>query len=109
MAEKCIVPQDWEEYFDEFYKKIKGMDEKIEIDIEAPSVFEAEEAKGIPLLGISYDPKDKVLSVLSQDLEHLIHKPQEICVEEENGGITQIRVTDGTGAEHFIKLSTPVK
>ena len=39
MAEKCIVPQDWKEYFDELYKKVKDLDEKVEIDIEAPSVF----------------------------------------------------------------------
>ncbi len=109
MAEKCIVPQDWEGYFDELYKKIKNMDEKVEIDIEAPSVFEKEEAKGLTLLGLSFDPKDKVLSVLCENLDHLIQKPQEICVEEQNGAITQIRVTDGTGAEHFIKFSTPVK
>jgi len=108
MAEKCIVPQDWEEYFDELYKKIKDMNEKVEIDIEAPSVFEEEEAKGIPLLGLSYDPKDKVFSVMSENIEHLVHKPQEICVEEENGGIIQIRLVDGTGTEHFIKFSTPV-
>ncbi len=109
MPEKCIVPNDWKEYFDDLYKKIKDMDEKIEIDVEAPSVFEEEEAKGLPLLGLSYDPKDKVFSVMSEDLEHLIHKPQEICVEEEDGAIVQIRIVDGTGTEHFVKFSKPVK
>ncbi len=109
MAEKCIIPQEWEKYFNEFYKKIKNMDEKVEIEIEAPSVFDEEEAKDLPLLGLSYDPKDKVFSVMCENLEHLIYKPQEICVEETDGAVSQVRVVDGTGAEHFIRFSTPVK
>ncbi len=108
MAEKCIIPAEWEEYFDNFSKKLKKMEEKTVIDLVAPSVSEFEEGKSLTLAGISYDPKDKVLSVFCEDLDHLINKPQEVCVEEENGGVKAIRVTDGTGLEHFIKLSNPV-
>ncbi len=108
MAEKCIVPNEWEEYLDNLSKKIKAMDEAVEIDIVAPSVIEEEEAKGLKLVGISYDPKDKVVSVFCEVLDHLINKPQEICVEEENGAVSTIRVTDGTGLEHILKFSKPV-
>ncbi len=109
MAEKCIVPEDWEKFFDQLYKKTKNMDEKVEIEIEAPSVFEMAEASSLPLLGISYDPKDRILSVMSESLEHLVHKPREICVEEDQGGISEIRLVDGIGTEHFIRFSTPVR
>ncbi len=108
MAEKCIIPTDWEEYFDNFSKKSKALDEKIKIDLVAPSVEELEQTKNLTLAGISYDPRDKVLSVFSEDLDHLINKPQDICVEEENGRVKIIRVTDGAGLEHVIKLATPV-
>ncbi len=108
MAEKCIIPNDWEKFLDDLSKKIKAMDEAVEIDIVAPSVFEGEEAKGLQLVGISYDPKDKVVSVFCEVLDHLINKPQEICVEDENGAIKEIRITDGSGLEHFIKFSKPV-
>ena len=108
MAEKCVLPQDWEEYFDNFSKRIKTLDEKVEIDLVAPSVEKDEEAKGLNLAGISFDPKDKVLSVFCEDLDHLIEKPQEICVEEEGGWVKTIRVTDGTGLEHFIRLAKPL-
>lgn len=74
----------------------------------ATSVVEIRQAKNLNLAGISYDPKDKMLGVFFEDLEPLINKPQEICVKEENGGVNTIRVTDGTGLEHFIKLVTPV-
>ena len=107
MAEKCIVPAEWEEFFDNFSKKLKGVAEKTTIELVAPSVSEAEEGKNLTLAGISYDPKDKVLSVFCEDFDHLINKPQEICVEED-GGIKTIRVTDGTGLEHFIKLALPI-
>ena len=108
MAEKCIVPADWENFFDNLAKKIKQTEEKTVIDLVAPSVEEREEARDIVLAGISYDPKDKVLSVFCEDLDHLINNPQEICVEEENGGVKSIRVKDGTGLEHYIKLSKPL-
>ncbi len=108
MAEKCIVPAEWKEYFDNFSKKIKGASEKVEIELVAPSVEDLKEGKNLPLIGISYDPKDKVLSVFCGDLDHIIEKPQEICVEEEDGGVKTIRTTDGTGMEHFIKLAKPL-
>ncbi len=108
MAEKCIVPAEWEEYFDNFSKKLKGLPEKTTIELVAPSVSDLEEGKNLTLAGISYDPKDMVLAVSCEDLDHLINKPQEICVEEENGGVKTIRATDGTGLEHFIKLSKPL-
>ena len=108
MAEKCIVPADWEKYFDNFSKKSKTMDEKIEIDLVAPSVAELREAEKLTLAGISYDPRDKVLSIFCENLDHLIKQPREICVEEENAGVKSIRATDGTGLQHLIKLTTPV-
>ncbi len=108
MAEKCIIPAEWEEYFDNLSKKLKQEEEKTIIDLVAPSVAEMEEGKALTLAGISYDPKDKVLSIFCEDLDHLINKPQEICIEEEDGKLKTIRVTDGTGLEHFIKLAKPL-
>lgn len=108
MAEKCIITSDWEEYLNNFSKKLKKLDESIEIELIAPSVEEIEEAKAIKLIGISYDPKDKVLSVLCEDLDHLIHRPQEICVEEENAKIKTIKAIDENGLEHLIKFSKPL-
>ncbi len=108
MAEKCIVPNEWEEYLDNLSKKIKAMDEAVEIDIVAPSVLEEKEAKRLKLSGISFDPKDRVLSIFCEVLDHLINKPQEVCVEEENGAVSSLRVTDGSGLEHIIKFSRPI-
>ncbi len=108
MSEKCIVQKDWEKYLNELSKKIKNMDEAVEIDIIAPGVFEGEEAEGLQLVGISYDHKDNIVSVFCEVLDHIISKPQEIAVEDENGAITSIRITDGSGVEHLIKFSKPI-
>ena len=109
MAEKCIVQQEWEGFFDELWKKIKNLDEKVEIEIVAPSVFEGEEGKCLKIIGLSYDPKDNVVSVACENIAHLIHNPQEISVYEEDGAIKQIRINDSSGAEHIIKFLVPIK
>ncbi len=109
MAERCLIKSDWEDYFNDLSKKLKNIDEKVEIEIVAPSVFEGEEGKGLKLLGLSYDPKDNIFSVFCENIDHIIHNPQEICLEEEDGAIKQVRINDDSGAEHLIKFSTPLK
>jgi len=109
MSEKCIVRNEWEDFFDDLSKKIKNLDEKVKIEIIAPSVFEREEGKGLHIIGLSYDPKANVFSILCEDIEHLINNPQEVCIEEYDGAITQVRINDNSGMEHIIKFSIPIK
>ncbi len=40
------------------------------------------EAEWLPLLGISYDPKNDLIDIALEGVDHMIHHPREIYVAE---------------------------
>jgi hypothetical protein len=62
----------------------------------------------VALGGITYDPKDDLVEVILEDLDHLIRKPQEIWVDEEGLALASLEVVDGEGVRHILKLRDPL-
>ena len=67
------------------------------------------EADSIPLTGISYDPKDDVLGVFAERMEHVISHPKEVYVDHEVEWVHGIEVVDAEGDRHIIVLKDPLK
>ena len=105
---ECIAKSQWKDYLDDVSKAVKNV--SAEVEVEALSIFDQIEVEWLPLLGVSYDPKDDVVSILFEKLDHLIEKPQEIVVEKGDEGIRQIEITSGEdAAKTVLKFRTPVK
>jgi Family of unknown function (DUF5335) len=66
------------------------------------------EARRLPLIGISYDPKSDVLELLLGELEHLIRAPREFYVDEEPLGITSLQIIDAEGVRQIVTLRDPI-
>jgi Family of unknown function (DUF5335) len=66
------------------------------------------EARRLPLIGISYDPKSDVLELLLGELEHLIRAPREFYVDEEPLGITSLQIIDAEGVRQIVTLRDPL-
>jgi Family of unknown function (DUF5335) len=62
----------------------------------------------LPLLGISYDPKDNVIQIALEGVEHLIYKPREMYVEEEGLELSSLEVIDAEGTRQIIVLKDPM-
>ena len=45
------------------------------------------QAEWLPLLGISYDPRDDVVDIALDGLDHMIHKPRENLPRQRGCGI----------------------
>jgi hypothetical protein len=58
--------------------------------------------------GLVYDRKSDLFEVQSADLDHLIHGPTEIYVDESAGGVTSVEVVDRDGTKQIIILSEPL-
>tara|TARA_B100000676_G_C17925243_1_gene757770 strand:+ start:865 stop:1068 length:204 start_codon:yes stop_codon:yes gene_type:complete len=56
-------------------------------------------AEWIPLNGLTYDPKDDVLAVITEPYEHNIRHPKEIYVSEDMGALLAVEAIDGDGAK----------
>ena len=74
---------DWRPYFDHLSKVLVGC--QVEIDVTSLALVDQVQAKWLPLFGIVYDPKDDLVEVALEGLDHLIRKPRDISIEEGNG------------------------
>jgi hypothetical protein len=85
---KQIPNEQWTEYFDGFTKRHLRDDlpEKVIIQLVDPELGAQVEANAIRLFGISYDAKSRAFEVLLEKLDHLVFRPKEVWVVEEDDG-----------------------
>jgi hypothetical protein len=106
MAIRKIDRAQWRNFFDRVTKGLVG--KRAEIEVDSLDLGSQIEAEWLPLLGIAYDPKDDVLEVALDGLDHLIAKPQEIYIEEGGAGLASLQVIDRDGVSQIVKLRDPL-
>lgn len=106
MTTRRIDEADWRLYLDKFSSGLGGR--RAEVKIISPKLGSQVQAEWVRLLGFAYDPKDNVLEVALEPLDHLIQKPVELYVQEGRTGIESLSVRDGDGNQHIIQLRLPV-
>jgi hypothetical protein len=66
-------------------------------------------AEWVPLLGVAYEPKKDLFEIMLQDLEHWIHSPRTLYVDEGPSGVAALEIIDAVGLRHSLALSHPIK
>jgi hypothetical protein len=94
----------WQAYFDRVSKTLGA--KRVEIEVTGLGLGHQVEAEWIPLLGLSYDPKDDVLVVTGEGLRHLIPHPHQIHVDHDS--LQSIEAIDAEGNHHIILLKDPL-
>ncbi len=112
MALKRIDRSEWQDFFDKVSKSMK--DQQAEIEVAAFSVFDQIEAEWLTIIGISYDPKDDIISVYLENekgdnLDHLIHRPEKVEVYYKDDAITEFSILSNDGSDTIIRLKSPLK
>jgi hypothetical protein len=96
----------WQSYFDGMSKIVVG--KQTEIEVASLDIGVQPEAKWVPLLGIAYDPKNDLLEVLLEGLDHLIRHPRDIYIDQEPAGLTSMQVIDADDVRQIIRLRDPI-
>jgi hypothetical protein len=96
----------WPPYFDAMSKILSG--KRAEIEVAALNLGDQVEAEWLPLIGITYDPKDDLIEVALEGVDHLIRKPREVWVEEDGLNLSGVEVVDGDGVRHILVLRDPM-
>src|ERR1700738_4504648 len=102
MTTRKLDKRQWHPFFDGVSRLLEG--KQAEIEVASLDLGDQIEAEWLPLIGIAYDPKDDLVEVALEGLDHLIPKPREIYVEAERGGIGSLEIIDGDGHRQIIKL-----
>jgi hypothetical protein len=103
---KQLEKSQWRAYFDRMSKAIVG--KRAEIEVASLKLGDQIEAEWLPLLGISYDPKDDVIEIALEGVDHLIHKPREVYVEEQGLELSSLEIVDAEGVRQIIVLRDPM-
>jgi hypothetical protein len=92
----------WRPFFDDISRMLVG--KQAEVEVASLDLGDQIEAEWLPLLGISYDPKDDLVEVALDGLDHMIPRPREIYVEDDAGRLESLEIIDGDGNKQIVKL-----
>jgi hypothetical protein len=81
---------------------------QVEIEVASLQFGFQLEARRLPLLGMSYDPRSDILQLLVGELDHLIRAPRELYVDEAPLGIVCLQIVDAEGVRQIVTLSDPL-
>jgi len=107
MATTRLAKAQWQAYFDRVSKSLPAKNALIEVA--GLGLGEQFEAKWVPFAGVTYDPKDDVLVVAVEGLEHLIRRPQEIYVDQDADTLRSFEAIDADGQRHIVLLKDPLR
>ncbi|SRR5260370_41467 len=102
MTIRKLEKSEWRAFFDGISKLLEG--KQAEIEVASLALGDQIEAKWLPLLGLTYDPKDDLFEVALDGVDHMIPKPREIYVDDDVGGLMSIEIVGADGSRQIIKL-----
>jgi hypothetical protein len=106
MATVKLDKEAWHSYFDRISKMVLG--KQAEIEVASLNLGDQIQAEWVPLLGITYDPKNDLVEVLLEGLDHLIRHPRHIYVDHGPAGLTSMEVIDTDDVRQIIRLRDPI-
>jgi hypothetical protein len=75
-----------------------------EVEVASLDLGDQTQAEWLPLLGITYDPRDDVVDIALDGLDHMIRKPREIYLDNGAAGLTSLEIVDADGVRQLVKL-----
>jgi hypothetical protein len=106
MTPRKLDKTEWRAYCDRVSKGLAG--KRAEIEIASLDLGSQIEAKWLPLLGIVYDPKNDIIEVALEGLDHMVRKPREVYVDDDQGELASLEIIDGDGVHQIINLRDPL-
>jgi len=106
MTARKLDQKQWKPFFDGISRMLGA--KQAEIEVLSLDLGDQVAAEWLPLLGLTYDPKNDVLDVELEGLDHMISKPREIYVEDGGVGLASFAITDAEGARQIVKLRAPM-
>ena len=107
MSVQQVDKSGWTIFFDTFTRTLVG--KRAEIEVASLDIGDQIEAEWAPLIGITYDPKDDLIEVALEGLDHLIQRPCHVYVDYDVGGLIGLEIVDADDTRQIVKLKDPLK
>ena len=66
------------------------------------------EADWLPLFGVAYDPKNDLIEIALEGVDHLVRNPVRLAVEGDGPLVSSIEFVDRDGTQQIIRLRDPL-
>jgi hypothetical protein len=105
MKSRQIDKAHWQSFFDTMSKLIQA--KRAEIEIAGLGLGDQIEAEWLPVIGLVYDPKDDIVEIALENVDHLVHGPREVHALDTPTGFSSILIVDRDGNRHMLHLRDP--
>ncbi|HVU51728.1 MAG TPA: DUF5335 family protein [Polyangia bacterium] len=102
---------EWKAYFDRYTREHlsssdeTGVHEVAIVEVLLPRMGDQFEVTFEPLLGMTYDPKSNAFELLLRDIDHLVFRPAEIAViEDDDGFISELEIVRADDVKEIVHL-----
>ena len=99
---QAIDKAEWAFYCERISHALESVD--AEVEVESPELGDQQETEWLPLIGISYDPKDDIIDIALEGIDHIIEHPQKFQVDGVPGVLRALAITDEEGNRHLLRL-----
>jgi hypothetical protein len=107
MALMMLDKSHWQTYFDRLSRVLVG--KSVELEIAALDLGDQVEAGWLPLLGVDYDPRNDLVEIALDGVDHLIRRPREIFIDDDGAvGLSSLMIVDGDGRRHIAQFRDPL-
>ncbi|HVK61606.1 MAG TPA: DUF5335 family protein [Bdellovibrionales bacterium] len=96
----------WQYYFDLISKVAPG--QKLELEVAGLDIGDQIEEEWVSLIGLSYEPKGDVLTVLTESMDHAIEHPKDIVVAEDGIRVAFVAIADLENHVQILRFRQPL-
>ncbi len=96
----------WHPYLDSVTRALANKQAEIEVD--SLPIGSQLEVEWLPLLGIHYDPNRDIAEIAVEGIDHLIHHPRELYVDQDALELNCLEVVDKDDIHHIVRLRAPL-
>jgi hypothetical protein len=102
MTIRRLEKPEWRPFFDTMSKILEA--KVAEVEVASLDLGDQTQAEWLPLIGITYDPRDDAVEIALDGHDHMIRKPREIYLDDGAAGLTSLEIVDADGVRQIVKL-----
>jgi len=106
MSVRMLPKAEWKVYFDSVSRGAEG--DKALVEVGGALGRPQPATKWLPLIGMTYEPKEDVLEIALEGFDHLIRRPKAISVHERPEGVVGFEIVDGDEQKQIVNLKEPI-
>ncbi|WP_428408401.1 DUF5335 family protein [Hyphococcus sp.] len=106
MKTEQLGQNEWRPFLERLSKVLEG--KRATVEVAGLDIGDQIQTKQAAIYGIVYDPKDNLIEVALEGLDHLIRSPRKVDIAYQNGAIEAIHIGDGEGREQIVRFSDPL-